>query len=54
MSSPQIDEMGDNMLNLHTTNFLLVGRSPLTYMLGGGLLAMQSVRKLLDARRGGL
>ena len=28
--------------------------APLAVMLGGGLLAMQTVRQLLDARRGGL
>jgi len=28
-------------------------RGKLAYMLAGGLLAMQTVRKLLDARRGG-
>lgn len=36
------------------TNSLFQGRSPLDYMLKGGLPAMMRVRQLLDARRGGL
>jgi hypothetical protein len=29
------------------------GKTPLRYMIDGGLPAMQNVRRLLDARRGG-
>jgi hypothetical protein len=35
------------------TNRLFAGQTPLTYMTKGGLPAMQAVRRLLDARRGG-
>ena len=48
------DQLADEWIHLPNTNLVFAGRSPLAYMLGGGLLAMQSVRKLLDARRGGL
>lgn len=48
------DKLADEWVHLPNTNIIFGGRSPLTCMLGGGLLAMQSVRKLLDARRGGL
>lgn len=48
------DKLADEWVHLPNTNAIFQGRSPLAYMLGGGLLAMQTVRKLLDARRGGL
>jgi hypothetical protein len=48
------DELADEWVRLPNTNVLFAGRTPLSYMLEGGLLAMQTVRKLLDARRGGL
>ena len=48
------DQLADEWIHLPNTNPVFAGRSPLAYMLGGGLLAMQNVRKLLDARRGGL
>ena len=48
------DKLADEWVHLPNTNAVFGGRSPLAYMLGGGLLAMQAVRKLLDARRGGL
>jgi len=35
------------------TNPIFAGRSPLAYMIEGGLPAMQTVRRLLDARRAG-
>jgi hypothetical protein len=41
-------------VHLPNTNPIFNGRTPLATMLGGGLLAMQTVRRLLDARRGGL
>ena len=46
-------KLADEWVNLPNTNAIFSGRTPLAYMLGGGLLAMQTVRKLLDARRGG-
>jgi hypothetical protein len=34
-------------------NVIFSGQTPLQFMLSGGLLAMHTVRGLLDARRGG-
>ena len=47
------DKLADEWVSLPNTNPIFGGRTPLSYMMGGGLLAMQTVRKLLDARRGG-
>jgi hypothetical protein len=48
------DQLADEWVSLPNANALFGGRTPLAQMLSGGLLAMQTVRKLLDARRGGL
>jgi hypothetical protein len=48
------DKLADEWIHLPNANAIFNGRTPLAYMLGGGLLAMQTVRRLLDARRGGL
>jgi uncharacterized protein (DUF2384 family) len=48
------DKLADEWIHLPNTNPVFNGRTPMAYMLGGGLLAMQTVRRLLDARRGGL
>jgi hypothetical protein len=48
------DKLADEWVHLPNSNPVFNGRAPLAYMLGGGLLAMQTVRRLLDARRGGL
>jgi antitoxin Xre/MbcA/ParS-like protein len=48
------DKLADEWVSLPNTNAIFGGRTPLAYMIGGGLLAMQTVRKLLDARRGGV
>jgi hypothetical protein len=48
------DELADEWVRLPNTNSLFGGGTPIAYMLAGGLLAMQTVRKLVDARRGGL
>lgn len=48
------DKLADEWVSLPNKNVIFSGLSPLAYMQGGGLLAMQVVRKLLDARRGGL
>jgi hypothetical protein len=48
------DKLADEWVHLPNSNPIFNGRAPLAFMLGGGLLAMQSVRRLLDARRGGL
>ena len=48
------DKLADEWVHLPNGNAIFGGRTPLAYMVSGGLLAMQTVRKLLDARRGGL
>lgn len=48
------DDLADRWVNLPNRNVIFAGKTPLAYMLDGGLLAMQTVRKLLDARRGGI
>lgn len=48
------DKLADEWVTLPNRNLIFGGRTPLAYMQAGGLLAMQTVRKLLDARRGGL
>jgi uncharacterized protein (DUF2384 family) len=48
------DELADEWVKLPNTNMAFGGRTPLATMMAGGLLAMQSTRQLLDARRGGL
>lgn len=48
------DKLADEWVRLPNSNAIFGGRTPLAYMMAGGLLAMQTVRKLLDARRGGV
>ena len=48
------DTLADKWLKLPNQNRLFNGASPLEFMILGGILAMQSVRALLDARRGGI
>lgn len=48
------DKLADEWVSLPNSNAIFDGRTPLACMTGGGLLAMQTVRKLLDARRGGV
>ena len=48
------DMLADEWVVLVNKNVIFAGQTPLSYMQAGGLLAMQTVRKLLDARRGGL
>lgn len=45
--------LADEWIRLPNSNPIFAGKSPLEYMLRGGLPAMQVVRRLLDARRGG-
>ncbi|WP_334187520.1 antitoxin Xre-like helix-turn-helix domain-containing protein [Noviherbaspirillum sp.] len=47
-------KLADEWISLPNKNIIFAGRTPLAYMQAGGLIAMQTVRKLLDARRGGL
>ena len=46
--------LADKWINLPNRNPIFKGVTPLEYMLRGGIPAMQTVRRLLDARRGGL
>jgi hypothetical protein len=46
-------ELADTWVSLPNTNELFGGRAPLDTMLRGGAPAMDMVRRLLDARRGG-
>lgn len=48
------DKLADEWVSLPNSNPIFAGRTPLQHMFAGGLLAMQTVRRLLDARRGGL
>lgn len=48
------DKLADEWMGLANTNLIFGGRTPLSYVAAGGLPAMQIVRQLLDARRGGL
>jgi hypothetical protein len=48
------DQLADEWVNLPNRNRIFAGATPLAYMLAGGMPAMQTVRQLLDARRGGL
>ncbi len=47
------EALADEWVRLPNTNRIFGGRSPLDYMVHGGVPAMQTVRRLLDARRGG-
>ncbi|TEA77609.1 MbcA/ParS/Xre antitoxin family protein [Allopusillimonas ginsengisoli] len=46
--------LADQWVNMANRNLLFGGKTPLSYMLEGGLPAMQTLRQLLDARRGGM
>lgn len=48
------EKLADEWVRLPNSNRIFGGKTPLTYMLSGGLPAMQVVRRLLDARRGGM
>lgn len=45
--------LADEWIQLPNTNPIFAGQTPLAYMIRGGLPAMQTVRRLLDARRAG-
>jgi hypothetical protein len=47
-------KLADEWVLLPNTNRIFGGITPLAYMLKGGTPAMQTVRRLLDARRGGM
>ena len=48
------EELANRWVHLPNKNVIFGGRTPLAMMMSGGLLAMQTVRQLLDARRGGI
>jgi Protein of unknown function (DUF2384) len=45
--------LADEWVHLPNQNPIFSGQTPLAYMIRGGLPAMQTVRRLLDARRAG-
>jgi hypothetical protein len=47
-------ELADEWIQLRNCNAMFAGKTPLEYMIAGGLPAMQNVRRLLDGRRGGV
>jgi len=47
-------KLADEWVKLPNANPLFRGSTPLAYMVQGGIPAMQTVRRLLDARRGGM
>jgi hypothetical protein len=48
------EKLADSWIQLPNKNPLFSGRPPLASMREGGIPAMQTVRRLLDARRGGV
>jgi hypothetical protein len=48
------DKLADAWVKRPNTNRIFGGQMPLAYMMMGGLPAMQIVRRLVDARRGGM
>lgn len=47
------EALADEWVRLPNQNPIFAGASPLDYMIRGGLPAIQTVRRLLDARRAG-
>lgn len=45
--------LADDWITLHNSNRIFGGQRPLDYLIKGGLPAFATVRRLLDARRGG-
>ena len=48
------EALADAWIQRPNANRIFGGQTPLAYMIKGGLPAMQVVRRLLDARRGGM
>jgi len=46
--------LADRWIGLPNSNPIFGGATPLEYMIRGGIPALQAVRRLLDARRGGI
>lgn len=47
------ESLADRWIHLPNTNMLFGGATPLAYMMRGGVPALLTVRRLLDARRAG-
>lgn len=47
------EKLADAWIQLPNTNLIFRGGTPLAYLRAGGIPALQTVRRLLDARRGG-
>jgi hypothetical protein len=47
------EKLADQWVHLPNTNPIFGGQTPLAFMVKGGLPAIQTVRRLLDARRAG-
>jgi hypothetical protein len=48
------ENLANRFVHLPNRNRMFNGSTPLEYMMKGGLPSMQNVRRLLDARRGGV
>jgi hypothetical protein len=48
------EALADRWMTLPNKNRIFTGMTPVEYLVRGGLPAFQTVRRLLDARRGGL
>jgi len=48
------EPLADEWIRLPNANRIFGGQTPLAYMVAGGLPAFEIVRRLLDARRGGV
>ena len=48
------EDLADRWMKLANKNRIFGGATPLDYLIRGGLPAFETVRRLLDARRGGL
>jgi len=48
------EELADRWMQLPNKNRIFAGGTPLAYLTKGGLPAFQTVRRLLDGRRGGV
>src|SRR5262249_35737257 len=48
------EKLADEWVSLPNSNRIFGGKTPLEYLIGGGIPAFETVRRLLDARRGGI
>jgi hypothetical protein len=48
------EALADEWVRLPNSNRIFAGQTPVAFMMKGGVPAMQTVRRLLDARRGGM